>query len=197
MKKLFLCVLLLCITIMLCADYAQQCLLVNSFDRIKVIKQYSDHIDTDCGWFDALSVQYQISYLFEMFDFSEDGKIGYCYYIQYQDTTISVLGLEAVFESEKQVFFAEPDYALELCTQWSLDRIGVTELWTHPEFPYYGNGILVGVVDTGIDLGLGFVPPVNNIHEDLADNIYTNAGHHGINGVNIVSPSVRLAVWCC
>lgn len=56
----------------------------------------------------------------------------------------------------------------QFAQQWGLERIGAEEAWTRTT----GEGIRIGVVDTGVDLA----------HEDLADNIVASANCVGADG---------------
>ncbi|MGC9504080.1 S8 family serine peptidase [Baaleninema sp.] len=54
---------------------------------------------------------------------------------------------------------------------WGIDRVEAPEAWNHG---YRGDGVVVAVVDTGVDWH----------HEDLADNIWTNADEIADNGID-------------
>lgn len=193
MKSIILLCLMLC-CVFLYAEYVPQSLLFSSLDEIETITAYSDSIYTDCEWFNTLSRKHRIHYLELLYDYQDKGMEIYCYYIKYKDES-SVEDMVKLFESENKVTVAEPDHHFELHNdpllndQWALPLISMDQVWN--QYSYYGNDILVGVVDTGIDLGLNDPEAsfYGQIHPDLEDNLYTDAnGHHGFNALAFESP---------
>jgi hypothetical protein len=69
MKRLFFILAFLSFIFFLFADYAPQCLLINSYDEIEILSQDPNSLVTNCTWFNILSKQYQIDYLYELFTF--------------------------------------------------------------------------------------------------------------------------------
>lgn len=187
MKTIVLFLLMLCAGFGLFAEYAPQSILFSSFDVIEPITQYSDSLYTDCVWFNDLSSKHYINYLESLYEYQDNGIDVYCYYIKYKDEA-SVESMIALFESENKVTVAEPNCYFEpfndplINNQWALPTIKMDQVWN--QYSYYGDNIVVGVVDSGIDLGLNDPNALfyGQIHPDLEDNLYTDAnGYHGYN----------------
>jgi len=166
----------------------------SSFDEIEILTSYSDSLKTNCTWFNSLSGTHSIHYLELLYEYQDSGIDIFCYYIKYKDEP-SVEAMVTLFEAENKVIIAEPNYYFELHNdplindQWALPLISMDQVWN--QYSYYGNDILVGVVDTGIDLGLNDSEAsfYGQIHPDLEDNLYTDAnGHHGFNALAFELP---------
>lgn len=192
MRKLVLVWLGLCLTLGIYAEYAPQSIIFTSTDDIKVSEQYPDSVATDCAWFNDLSSQYRIHYLEKLYEYSDSPNDKYCYYLRYKDS-MEVDDMLDVFTSEIKVTIAEADMYLEPFgdpmegDQWYLSKIGMDLVSAN--YNYAGGNILVGVVDSGIDLGLNLIPP-GNPHPDLLNNLYTDSfGSHGYNALSVVFPS--------
>ncbi len=177
------------------ATYAPQSLIFSTIEDIQVKNFYPNYVETDCDWFNKLAEDYSINQIIFLCDYEIDSTIGkeYCYLIEYIDS-ISVISLMAKFDAEPKVELTEPDYyCLPHLTdplvgnQWALNNIGMHDVWDDENLSYYGNNIKVGVVDSGIDIGLAYNPPIQ-IHEDLSDNIYNDGqGNHGYNAYAYVT----------
>jgi len=174
------------------ANYAPQSLIFSTINEINITGYQQNYVETDCDWFNDLAETYFISQITFLCEYEIDKQVGkeYCYLIEYTDS-ISVESMMIIFEAEPKVELAEPDlYATPFSNdtyfddQHSLTNIGMTQVWDDENLQYFGNNIKVGVVDSGIDLGLGNLP----IHEDLADNLYDDGqGNHGYNAYAYVS----------
>ena len=157
MKSIALLCFMLCVSLLLYAEYVPQSLIFSSIDEIEIIMSYSHSLYTDCAWFNTLSGNHWIYYLELLYDFKDNGVDIFCYYIKYKDET-SVEDMMALLESENKVSVAEPNYLFELHNdpllndQWALPLISMDQVWS--QYSYYGDDILVGVVDSGVDLGL-------------------------------------------
>ena len=194
MKSIALLCFMLCVSLLLYAEYVPQSLIFSSIDEIEIITSYSDSLYTDCAWFNTLSGNHWIYYLELLYDFKDNGVDIFCYYIKYKDET-SVEDMMALLESENKVTVAEPNYLFELHNdpllndQWALPLISMDQVWS--QYSYYGDDILVGVVDSGVDLGLNDPQELfyGQIHPDLEDNLYTDGnGHHGFNAYAFEHP---------
>jgi len=195
MKSIALLCFILCVSLLLYAEYVPQSLLFSSIDEIEIIASFSDSLYTDSVWFNTLSGNHSIHYLELLYDYEDNGVDIYCYYIKYKDET-SVEDMIALLESENKVIVAEPNYHFELHNdpllndQWALPLISMDQVWS--QYSYYGDDILVGVVDSGIDLGLNDPQELfyGQIHPDLVDNLYTDGnGHHGFNAYALELPN--------
>lgn len=170
-KSITLLSFMLCVSLLLYAEFVPQSLIFSSLDEIETITVYSDSIYTDCEWFNTLSGKHRIHYLELLYDYQDKGVEIYCYYIKYKDES-SVEVMVKLFESENKVTVTEPDHHFELHNdpllndQWALPLISMDQVWN--QYSYYGNDILVGVVDTGIDLGL------NDPKASFYDQIHTD-----------------------
>ncbi len=113
------------------------------------------------------------------------------YLVQYRDGEIEVVHyasdeefLKEFFEPNKDLIkSAEPNYRIsvadyqKISTQyhdrntqkdnWGAKNIRADQFWKQNE---YGNGILISVIDTGVDIN----------HTQLKDRIYKNPGEHGL-----------------
>jgi thermitase len=86
----------------------------------------------------------------------------------------------AALKQDPAVEYAEPNWTLSFdavpndpsyASQWALPQIGAPAAW---DVSTNGTGMVIGVVDTGIDL----------THPDLAANIWTNTGEIAANNID-------------
>jgi len=84
------------------------------------------------------------------------------------------------FQQSPYVEYAQRNYIYKIdqvpndsaaASQWSLDRIGIFELWASGFFDQLLPRVIVGVLDTGVDY----------LHPDIASRIYVNPGETGGN----------------
>lgn len=192
MKKFLLVLSLLILIGALLADYEPQSLLFKTNEEILINGLYADSLNTNRSWFNDLSQQYKIYYLENLYSFTDSKGPNYWYYCKYKDN-LDAQALVDIFQVNENVLYAELNIYGELCSdplqsnQWYLNTVKMNDVWSDPLLNYYGDNIVVGVVDTGIDLGTNTTPPTNNIHPDLYDNLqelqYQTSYYYGYNAM--------------
>src|SRR5690554_793952 len=128
MKSITLLCLMLCISLIVYAEFVPQSLMFSSFDEIEILTSYSDSLNTNCTWFNSLSGTHSIHYLELLYEYQDSGIDIFCYYVKYKDEP-SVGAMVTLFEAENKVIIAEPNYYFELHNdplindQWALPLI--------------------------------------------------------------------------
>lgn len=89
MKSIALLCLMLCISLIVYAEYVPQSLLFSSIDEIEIIASFSDSLYTDSVWFNTLSGNHSIHYLELLYDYEDNGVDIYCYYIKWLSFKLS------------------------------------------------------------------------------------------------------------
>ncbi len=192
MKKNALGWLFLFIFCYLSANYEPQSLIFSTIQEISISGYQQDYVETDCGWFNKIAEDYKVGNILLLCEYDIDPQIGqeFCYLINYADS-ISVDSLMVVFDNEPKVELVEPDFYLTplvsdpfFYEQWGLNSIKMIDVWNDGHLNYFGNNMKVGIVDSGIDLGLNTLPD----HPDLEQNLFDDGnGNHGYNAYGYVT----------
>ncbi|MBC8526176.1 MAG: hypothetical protein H8D22_04780 [Candidatus Cloacimonetes bacterium] len=135
------------------------------------------YVETEKEWFNTLSDQYQIYELNKVFN-SNHNLFRYYYRIYFPED-FEVLDVCDDFKLEDNVRFALPDYKAEPCLipddpfyhyQWALTKVQADSAWDVAVSNQ--DTIVIGVVDTGVDVALPSDPTTFLPHPDLTDNLY-------------------------
>ena len=134
-------------------------------------------IETEQWWFNQLADEYGIYELKKVFS-SNKGIFRYYYIIEFPED-FAVLDVCEDFKAEAEVNTAFPDFLVEYYAvpndeyysyQWTLPGVQAEEAWdvaiTNTDT------IIIGVVDSGVDVGSPDPGTIFDPHPDLADNLY-------------------------
>jgi len=134
-------------------------------------------IVTEQNWFNGLSEEYQIDELEQIIQ-SDNPPHNQWFHLEFPEN-FEVNDVKNDFEYRAEVLIAEPSFVYQLFEapndelysfQWALTKIQAEDAWN---IETGSEEIIVGVIDTGIDLGdPDMVPPFfDGPHIDLNDNI--------------------------
>jgi len=201
-KKLSIIIFILLFSVMQLTgeDYYQGRLNIKIQTPFSTINRVNGIIETEQGWFNNLAEEYQISDLKKIFHvdyapFSQWFNIGF-------PDSIDVETVCSSFDTESEVIIAEPSYKVRLHSipddslyynQWALPKIQAEDAW---DIETGSEDIIVGVIDTGIDLGdPDAVPPFSDgPHPDLDNNILKDE-YGNVFGHNFVFPNIPDIPW--
>ena len=166
------------------SEFIEGTIIIQASEIIEVIQREPELI-TDKTWFNEMIPVYNISNLSQL-----GGRIippykitDYLFYSVVFDTTYTVEEVQDAFAAKSEVITSEPSYMIVLDgintndfyadDMWALEKIGMNEVWG--EFQEYGSeDVVIGVIDSGVDLGAIPEHPHIEIHEDLRINLWTN-----------------------
>jgi subtilisin family serine protease len=171
----FLCVQLFC-------ENQNGCVLFCSDQMITVTGYNSGVVVTDKQWFNDIADEFYVSACDTLFSIGSRSNAGFYYKASF-DSLFSVKGIVDELEKEIHVVYAEGNAIFEYygidtndeyaAAAWAPEIVGMNDVWH--DFQEFGNDQIVAVLDSGIDLGIGF-----DHHPDLADNLWTGfGGNHG------------------
>jgi len=134
-------------------------------------------IETEQAWFNELAENYQINKLEPIFhvDYAPFNK---WFHLEFPEVN-EVMDVKNDFANQAEVLVSEPSYIFQLCEvpndelytyQWALPKIQAEDVW---EIETGSEDIIIGVIDTGIDMGdPDTIPPfIDGPHDDLNANI--------------------------
>ncbi len=188
--SIIILILLLSVMQLTGEDYYQGRLNIKVQSPFSIINKVNGIIETEQNWFNNLAVEYQISDLKKIFHVDYVPFLQW-YTLEFPDS-ISVEMVLNSFQTKSEIIIAEPSYRYELCyipddslyyNQWALPKIQAEDAW---EIETGSEDVIVGVIDTGIDLGNPDSLFSDGPHPDLDNNIIKDEygevfGHNFIN----------------